>query len=183
MNHFSIQGNQLVNVSSVNDGYYNIQCFTPQKARDVTVSVDVTYPADDDFDADPQIVVRATDASVTDYDTLDGYTFYAFRDYVAIGREEAGDFDDDLASVDLDDIASDLQTGTPYHFTFSVRGTNPPVLDGTVSDKAGKVIAKLHAEDTDTTLRYASSGRVSVGVGTDGQNVRFDNFVQTTTVE
>jgi hypothetical protein len=177
--HFSIQNNQLVNVSSADDGYFNIVCLPPLVARDVQVDMDVTFPTTDTkIEADPSIVVRAPDDTVATYNTYDGYTFYIYRDEAGIDREEKPA--DTATNLATQTISPALAMGVAYHMRFSVIGTNPPKIDATVTDtRNGNVVATLTFVDNDTAKRYTAAGHVGIGTGTRGQNVKFDNFVET----
>lgn len=178
-NHFSIQDNQLVVVGSADDGYFNIQCFSPLAGRDVKIEVDVTIPTTSGNEkADPTFVLRAPSDTVTAYNTFDGYAFYLFRDFAGIDREEKpADAKTELTGVA---IAPSLEAGVPYHVVLSAIGTNPPKLDMTISDpRKGTVLATLTYLDNDTNKRITAAGRVGLGTSTEGQGVKFDNFVQT----
>lgn len=164
-------------MSNANDGYDNIQCFSPIAALDAKVEVDVTYPIDGQTAADPSITLRATDATVTTYDTFDGYNFYVFRNFAGIDREEPGDNGTELTSQT---ISPPLSANTTYHFTFSVVGTNPVKLSASVKDGSGNTVVTLAFDDNDAAKRFTTKGRVSIGGGSKTTNTKWDNFVQTT---
>lgn len=173
--HFSIAENKLVNVSSTDDGYFNIAAWTPLSAADVQVSYDVTFPTDSTIDADPNIIVRAPASSVTDYDTYDGYIFYFYRDYVEIAREDIGPSN---VTLDGKDIVPPLSANTTYHATFQVTGTNPVILTASIKDAQGATITTLSATDS-SAKAFTAAGRVGIGSGTGGHSLKWDNFVET----
>lgn len=177
--HFAIDTNQLLQVGTADDGYDNIQLFRADSVLDVQVDVDVTYPdPDTGFAVDPTISARTTDATLSTYNTFDGYAFYVFRNYGAISREERSSGNE--TDLDGKDLSPALATNTPYHLTFKVTGTNPVVLTSSVTRISdGTVLFTWSASDA-TANRYSAAGHNGIGAGTKATGLRWDNYVRTT---
>jgi hypothetical protein len=176
--HFSIQDGQVTDTSTADDGYFNIVLWSPDQAQDVLVEYDVTFPSPDtNIDADPTLVVRSPQSSFATYNTYDGYTFYVYRDYVSITREDANVGTNTELSGQA--ISPALTPGGQYHVSFKVTGANPVVLSGTLS-QGTTTIATLNYNDNDPTKAFTASGHVGFGCGTKGIGLKWDNFVQTT---
>jgi hypothetical protein len=176
--HFTLDSNQLLNVGTADDGYDNIELFRTDTQLDVQIDVDVMYPATDTtMLVDPTVSARMTDASVTTFNTYDGYTFYVQRGYGAIAREEVNTTND--TELDGKALSPALEVSVPYHIRFTVTGTTSVTMTASVTRISdGTVLQTWSATDSGAT-RFPNAGHAGIGAGTDAAGLRWDNYVRT----
>jgi hypothetical protein len=166
---FSISNGAVLQMGSGN--YVNLLLSRPDVARDVQTSMDVTFGQN--FDSDPCLHVRMPPASDATNELI-GYTFFTFRDFAAIDREEQGNDGAELASQRL---SPQLEIGQTYHMIFRVTGTDPVKLEATVLKPDGTAAATLAATDA-SPKKIIGAGKIGFGSGR-ADAMRFDNFTRT----
>lgn len=151
--------------------YENLILSRPDIVLDVQASLDVVYGQHPD--SDPTIHLRMLPASDKPGELV-SYTFYAFRDYAGLDREDPGDVGVELAGVA---ISPELAIGKAYRMIFRVTGTNPVKLEATIVDvQTGAPAATLTTTDG-SDKRITTGGKVGFGSGR-ADAMRFDNFVR-----
>ncbi len=165
---FSIAGNAVVQTS--NGNYANLIVTRPESVLDAQASIDVSYG--DDIDNDPSLHLRMQPASDSTGELV-SYTFYAYRDYMYLDREDPGDNGAELASTA---ISPTLEIGKTYRMVFRVTGVDPVKVEATVLKPDGTPAATITANDA-SGKRITAAGRAGFGAGR-GVGVRWDNFTR-----